>query len=173
MKDGDLLEKCFGSISILTNEISNFLGIIKRLAAIRDSASTKDSSETDHALFVEMGKLDESIKSISLFEALCLSYYMSKNQPGSKMILAEIGKKIDYPLGAETSTLDSETIIKKLIEQKRFDDLIKVCSTSEKSLKELADGDILISSNKKKGDRKKSSASIKDLSAEDRKLIEN
>ena len=93
------------------------------------------------------------------------------HKEGDELILAEVEAKVVWPLAGEKTSLDASEMVKDLLDAGRRADVIKIVEVSEKSVKELKDGLILIGKYKKTEGKKSSSVALKDLTKEELKKL--
>jgi hypothetical protein len=93
------------------------------------------------------------------------------HKEGDELILAEVEAKIVWPMAGEKTSIDSSKLVEELLDAGRRADVIKIVEVSEKSLKGLKDGLILIGKYKKKEGKKSSSVTLKELTKEELKKL--
>jgi hypothetical protein len=143
-----------------------------KLAKIIGTVKSYSNSEID--ILTIAAEISTAVKNLNDAIDLVLIAFKNNHVEGDEIILKELEKKVVWAKAGNSTSIDSEKVIAYLLDAGRRADAIKISSVSEKDLASLEDGPVLVGKYKKIDGKKKSSVSIKELNAEERKkLIES
>jgi hypothetical protein len=152
------------------NDSASKIDVLRmKLAKMIGTVGSYDESEID-ILTVAASIVAASVGLSDVVDLALLSF-KDNHKEGDEVILKSVEKKVVWPTAGNATSIDSDKLLAYLLDAGRRADAIKVSSVSEKDLKTLEDGAVLIGKYKKVDGKKKSSIAIKELTEEERKKI--
>jgi hypothetical protein len=168
METRETLKKMLDEINIARVTIDSTRS---RLAKLLGSLNLSFEGETEIEMMVIAANTMAAAKTLVSAVDAAFAKFKDVHKEGDELILAEVEAKIVWPMAGEKTSIDSSKLVEELLDAGRRADVIKIVEVSEKSLKGLKDGLILIGKYKKKEGKKSSSVTLKELTKEELKKL--
>lgn len=168
MDSQEVLRKMRAALNEILTQVTDRL-------AEADALLVRSESEpsTEIGILTLGAKIEELEVKVSTIIKEALAFFEKHHVEGDEVFLPLVGMKASWPWGAESSSIDVGKVASALITEGRIADLLSIISISEKSLKSIDGGAVMVARFKTIGKPKSSTPAFKKLSESDLKQLKS